>query len=69
MQQLTVAQLIEKLQEKPQDAYIEIEGCDCIGPAGDVTMINGIIRIERVQERYEWEEDTQDLVEKTDESS
>jgi hypothetical protein len=30
---LTVAQLIKLLQAEPQDAVVEIEGCDCVGEA------------------------------------
>jgi hypothetical protein len=33
---LTVAELIELLQAQPQDAPVEVEGCDCVGPAGSV---------------------------------
>jgi len=34
--QLTVAELIEKLKEVPQDALVWHEGCDCYGAADRV---------------------------------
>ena len=33
-----VAELIAALQKCPPDAPVDIEGCDCIGEAGDVTF-------------------------------
>jgi hypothetical protein len=33
---LTVAQLIEKLKEMPQDIPVYTEGCDCTGNAAGV---------------------------------
>lgn len=35
--QLTVAELIAKLQEHPQDAVVWHEGCDCYGAVCTVT--------------------------------
>lgn len=34
--QLTVAELIVKLSHMPPDLPVELEGCDCTGPAGGV---------------------------------
>jgi hypothetical protein len=34
--QLTVAQLIEELKKFPQEALVEIDGCDCTGDATGV---------------------------------
>ena len=40
--QLTVAQLIEKLQAIPnQDLPVATEGCDCLGEATDVVIEPG----------------------------
>lgn len=36
--QLIVKQLIELLQEQPQDVLVEIEGCDCVGEATGVSF-------------------------------
>ena len=35
--QLTVAELIEKLIEMPKNALVDIEGCDCYGEACSVS--------------------------------
>lgn len=38
MKQLTVKELIEKMQGMPQDALVTLEGCDCFGRAGEVLI-------------------------------
>jgi len=38
-QQLTVAALREKLADFPDDALVLSDGCDCVGPATDVFML------------------------------
>jgi hypothetical protein len=35
---LTVAALIEKLKTAPQDALVEVEGCDCTGECGGISI-------------------------------
>ncbi len=42
--QLTVAELIELLQQEPPDYLVVLEGCDCYGNAGGVTR-NGTFEI------------------------
>lgn len=37
MAALTVRELIAALEHHPDDAYVLIEGCDCIGFAGSVS--------------------------------
>lgn len=37
MGQITVAELVEKLQQIPRDALVWHEGCDCYGAASTVT--------------------------------
>ena len=37
-EQLTVARLIELLQAMPQDALVDVEGCDCVGEARGVSI-------------------------------
>ena len=34
---MTVAELIAKLSEMPQDMQVKAEGCDCINPVSEVT--------------------------------
>jgi len=36
--QMTVAQLIQKLKEMPQDSLVWHEGCDCWGRADNVEL-------------------------------
>ena len=38
---MTVAELIEKLKEQPQDLDVLADGCDCYGEATDVRLLKG----------------------------
>ncbi len=38
---MTVAELIAELAELPQDACVETEGCDCIGPCSGAELTSG----------------------------
>lgn len=40
MKAITVAKLIEILRELPQEAQVQADGCDCIGPVQGATIID-----------------------------
>ncbi len=35
---MTVAELLEQLRNMTHDLDVQVEGCDCIGPAASVTV-------------------------------
>jgi hypothetical protein len=48
---LKVCDLIEKLKEMPQEAFVITEGCDCYGTSLGVELNDeGIVEITRVTE-------------------
>jgi hypothetical protein len=55
VQGVTVAELILLLREQPQDAVIELEGCDCLGVMGSLCYDAPRHRVllERTQEEEE----------------
>lgn len=38
---ITVAELIAQLKELPPDAWVETEGCDCMGPCSGAEFHTG----------------------------
>jgi len=42
---LTVKELIEQLSKLDQDLPVWLEGCDCLGRAGSVTVEDGSVLI------------------------
>lgn len=51
---LTVAQLIALLRDQPQDAVIDLEGCDCWGRMGSLRFDAATHRVkcERIEDRH-----------------
>ncbi len=54
--QLTVAELITKLQTQNPNALVEVEGCDCTGSAGGLYVYKSGVIIVRTDSRYYAEE-------------
>jgi hypothetical protein len=45
---MTVAELVALLATQDQDAPVATDGCDCIGPAAGVSIVDGWVVIDRV---------------------
>lgn len=53
---MKVSELIALLAEQDPEAEVATEGCDCIGAAGGVSLLNRRVLIERESDEFDAEE-------------